>query len=99
VRDRPRGVTASRIQEGAAEVAGKAPPRIVLDVREAIRTAFHAARPGDAVVLGCASHLDELRDALAGHAEIAWVNVSALDGGQAGEEALDLEEAGLEIDA
>jgi cyanophycin synthetase len=97
VRDRPPGATASRIHEGATQVAAKAPPRVVLDVREAIRTAFHAAGPGDVIIVGCASHLNELRDALAGHAEIASVNVSALGAGQAGDEALDLEEAGLEI--
>jgi hypothetical protein len=35
--------------------------------------------PGDVVVLGCASHLNELKDALAGQAEIASVDVTTLD--------------------
>ena len=85
LRDRPAGATAQRIHEGAMQVAPAACARIVLDVREAIRTAVRAARPGDVVVLGCASHLDELRDALGGHVEIASVDVGTLgtEGGSA----------------
>jgi cyanophycin synthetase len=71
------GVTAGRLFEGARQAA-RVTPRIVLDVREAIRDALRVAVPGDVVVLGCASHLDELRDALAGHDELAAVNVAAL---------------------
>jgi len=101
LRDRPPGATAGRLHQGTQDVPGKPPPRVVLDVREAIRSAFHAARPGDLIVLGCASHLDELRDALAGQAEIASVNVAALgmDGGNAADEALAIEEQGAEADA
>jgi hypothetical protein len=46
--------------------------------------ALSRAAPGDVVVLGCASHLNELRDALAGEGEIASVNVSALGTANAG---------------
>jgi cyanophycin synthetase len=100
VRGRPPGATASRLEEGATRAAGKSPPRVVLDVREAIREAFRGARPGDVIVLGCASHLNELKDALAGQAEIASVNVSALGlHGASVDDALAIEEENLEIDA
>jgi hypothetical protein len=71
------GVTAERLLHGAQQAA-RCAPRVVLDVREAIRDSLRVAVPGDVVVLGCASHLDELRDALAGHDEVAPVNVAAL---------------------
>jgi cyanophycin synthetase len=80
LRNQPAGVTAQRMQHGALQVPctpRKAPPRVVLDVREAIREALRAAHPGDVVVLGCASHLDELRDALAGQADGAALSVVA----------------------
>ena len=102
-RGQPAGATAGRLQRGAlaARAQGSPPPRIVLDVRDAIRDALRAAQPGDVIVLGCASDLSELRDALAGLADVAVVNVAAYAGetGIAGEEVpLDLEEANA-IDA
>jgi cyanophycin synthetase len=93
-RERPPGVTASRIHEGASQVPALAPAQLVPDVREAIRTAFHAAQPGDVVLIGCASHLDELRDALAGLADIASVDVRALGPhGSGADESLEEENA------
>jgi cyanophycin synthetase len=44
-RDRPPGATARRIHDGATQVAPAAGARIVLDVREAIRTAVHCGTP------------------------------------------------------
>jgi len=99
MRGRPPGATAGKIHEGAAQVVSRPSPRVVVDVREAIRTAFHAAHPGDVVVLGCASHLNELRDALAGQAEIASVNLGALDMDGSIVDELDVEEENAEIDA
>lgn len=75
-RGQPPGITADRLLEGARQGA-RAAPRVVLDVREAIRDALRVAAPGDVVVLGCASHLDELRDALSGHDDVAAVNLAA----------------------
>ena len=70
----------SDLQQRAAE------PQVVLDVRDAIRQALRWARPGDAVVLGCASHLDELKDAVAGQADIVPMSPAAPDAAtQAGE--------------
>jgi cyanophycin synthetase len=49
----------------------------VLDVREAIRAAVQQARPGDLVIVGCASHLSELREALA-NADLSSLDDQAL---------------------
>ena len=75
-RGRAPGATANQLERGAARA--RSSWRTVLDVREAIREAVRSARPGDVVVLGCASHLDELKDALAGQAEVASVDLGAL---------------------
>jgi cyanophycin synthetase len=79
------GATADKLREGASR-AERRPEvlQVVPDVRDAIRVALSRAEPGDVVVLGCASHLNELRDALAGEGEIASVNVSALGTANAG---------------
>jgi len=91
LRGQPAGATADKLMRGAhaaQRASDGPPPRVVRDVREAIRDALHVARPGDVIVLGCASHLDELRDALAGHAEIASVNL-ALDASEEAEELME----------
>ncbi|HEX6707232.1 MAG TPA: cyanophycin synthetase [Albitalea sp.] len=77
VRDRPPGATAAQILRGVQPLMREPQRQVVLDVREAIRHALRWARPGDAVVLGCASHLDELRDAVAGQADIVPMSAVA----------------------
>ncbi|MFL6664981.1 MAG: glutamate ligase domain-containing protein, partial [Rhizobacter sp.] len=99
VRDRPLGATAARLDEGARRVPGRAAPRIVLDVRHAIREAFLAARPGDALVLGCASHLDDVKEALAGLADIASVNMGEMAQEDASDAAPHLTEEAVGADA
>ncbi|WP_280156279.1 cyanophycin synthetase [Piscinibacter sp. XHJ-5] len=84
-RGRAPGATAQQLERGATQA--RAPWRTVLDVREAIREAMRRARPGDVVVLGCASHLDEVRDAL-GHADIAAVDLGALGAAQLSPDAV-----------
>ena len=73
------GSTAARIARGAA--AARAPDAVpvdtVLDVRAALRHALAGAQPGDLVVLGCASHLDDLRDAL-GSVDVASIDIASL---------------------
>ena len=75
-RGRAPGATAHQLERGAMRAGTTW--RTVLDVQAAIRDAMRVARPGDVVVIGCASHLDELRDALAGQREIAAVDLAAL---------------------
>ena len=74
-RRQPRGVTADAIARGTRDRARPdVAVEIVLDVREAIRHALAVAQPGDFVIVGCASHLSELRDAL-GSAPLSTVGV------------------------
>ena len=75
LRRQAAGETASRIAEGAT--AAGARPVTVLDVRQAIRRAIADADPGDLVVVGCASHLSELRDALA-DSELVSIDAATL---------------------
>lgn len=77
-RERPEGAAAELLSRGAQQ-AQRAEPRIVLDVRCALREAFAQAQPGDVLVFGCASHLDELRDAFAGQAELSAIDVADLE--------------------
>ena len=81
-RGRPAGVTAERIVAGAAAARQATAETVttVLDVREAIRHALRGAEPGDLIVIGCASHLSELRQALAG-SDLIPVDGSALAAG------------------
>ena len=80
-RGRPPGSTAQAIVRGAQSAIEQSMPAAdasarlttVLDVREAIRAALRRAEPGDLVVLGCASHLSELREAL-GNADLSSVS-------------------------
>jgi cyanophycin synthetase len=87
LRGKPPGWAAECVQRGAlqADAPSKtgrpaAPPCIVLDVREAIRAALQTASPGDLVILGCASDLADLKEALGSQAEAAAVHADALDG-------------------
>jgi cyanophycin synthetase len=65
-RGRAPGATAALLRQ-AAETTGLGPAevRVVPAVRAAVREAVMAAQPGDVVVFGCASELDELASALA----------------------------------
>lgn len=53
------------------------PLQTILDVREAIRAALARAQPGDLIVVGCAGHLSDLRNALAGRSELGSVDIAA----------------------
>jgi cyanophycin synthetase len=66
LRGRAAGETAALLRQ-AAQAAGMdaGAAQIVTAVRAAVRQAVMAARPGDVVVLGCASEVGELADALA----------------------------------
>jgi cyanophycin synthetase len=87
-RGKPAGATAARLVDGArAARTGSTTHRddraepssaiaTVLDVREALRHAIDFAHPGDLVVLGCASHLSDLREAL-GSAELSSIDAAA----------------------
>lgn len=60
-----RGATGASSDLAPAATATAAPPvQVVLDVHAAVRTALQQARPGDVVVIGCASHLSDLKVAL-----------------------------------
>ena len=85
LRGRPAGWCASRLlasaEQGQAEAAASwagQPPRIVLDVRDAIRAGMDAADAGDLVIVGCASYLSDLKLALADRAGAAALH--AVDG-------------------
>uniref|UniRef100_UPI0017DE798A cyanophycin synthetase n=1 Tax=Methylibium sp. TaxID=2067992 RepID=UPI0017DE798A len=86
------GTTAAAIAEGAREARRmSAGPEaivaedraeavaIVLDVRAATRAALAIAAPGDMVIVGCASHLSDLRQALGEQAELSSIDVTAMD--------------------
>ncbi len=57
------GVRAAR-QSGAPSISGRQRVHTVLDIREAIRSAIDMAEPGDLIIIGCASYVSELREAL-----------------------------------
>ena len=84
-RGKAPGETASILLGGALEArAGRLAPavRTVLDVREAIRSALEQSVPGDLIVVGCASQLQDLRAALgaeSGAASIHAETLSAVD--------------------
>jgi cyanophycin synthetase len=70
-RGRPAGATAAFVARGVSEARhgaqaedGSEAVPIVLDVRAAIRAAVQRSRPGDFVIIGCASHLSDLKAAL-----------------------------------
>jgi cyanophycin synthetase len=64
-RGRPQGATAMLIAEGARRVMPEAGRLYCqLDVHEAIRFGLKCCSPGDVLVLGCASSLSELIDAI-----------------------------------
>jgi hypothetical protein len=58
------------------------PLQAILDVREAIRAALARAQPGDLIVVGCAGHLSDLRNALAGRSELGSVDIAAFGDAQ-----------------
>ncbi|MEX0707304.1 MAG: cyanophycin synthetase [Woeseia sp.] len=58
-----RGVSAAR-QTGAPTTNGRQWVHAVLDIRAAIRDAIGRAEPGDLIIIGCASYVSELREAL-----------------------------------
>ncbi len=83
LRGREPGDTAALIAAGAREAGGKV--EVLTDVREAARAAFARCRPGDVMVLACASRLDDLLTAIpdaqevadVGHREVAVADASA----------------------
>ncbi|MFL6699825.1 MAG: cyanophycin synthetase [Vitreoscilla sp.] len=85
LRGKAPGQTAGILLEGALQArSGRSGPpvRTVLDVRDAIRSALDASAPGDIVVVGCASQLQDLRAALgaqSGAASIHAETLSAVD--------------------
>jgi cyanophycin synthetase len=112
LRGKPPGLTAALLMRGAlqgldeltASGSRRVPPQspqTVLDVREAIRTALAHAKPGDLVVVGCASHLSDLKDALAGQVQPAALHAAALGDvdGTDSEGTLEIEEAGEPLNA
>ena len=72
LRRQPAGQTADLIARGARAgqqsrsqaTLGRQSMHTLLDIRAAIRHALGAARPGDLIIIGCASHVPELREAL-----------------------------------
>jgi cyanophycin synthetase len=77
-RGRAPGATAALLRQ-AAEATGLAPAdvRVVPAVRAAVRAAVMAAQPGDVVVLGCASEVDELASALADLPDFAPLDLTS----------------------
>ena len=71
-----RGALAAR-QTGAPAVNGQQWVPTHLDIRMAIREAFSKAQPGDLIIIGCASHVSELREAL-GSMDLTPVDASTL---------------------
>ena len=85
LRDRQRGETATLItrgalstqQTGAKATNGRPWVYTHLAIRAAIREAFGKAEPGDLIIIGCASHVSELRDAL-GNVDLTAFDASTL---------------------
>ena len=71
LRTRERGQTASVLLEGARSANPAVPPRCVLDVRQAIGQAFMACRPGDLLLVGCATQVYDLGAAISRLALVA----------------------------
>jgi cyanophycin synthetase len=90
-RGRPAGATAGFVARGVAEArearrgaqaqGGDEPVPIVLDVRAAIRAAVQRSGPGDFVVIGCASHLSDLKAALGADASLTSLDAGGLSPG------------------
>ncbi|MEX2320155.1 MAG: cyanophycin synthetase, partial [Saccharospirillum sp.] len=72
-----RGALAAQ-QTGAHAANGRPWVHTHLDIRAAIREAFGKAEPGDLIIIGCASHVSELREAL-GNVELTTVDASILE--------------------
>ncbi len=60
-RGRARGDTVPPLLRGAQQVSARgAPPEAIVDVREALREGLRRCSPGDTLVFGCASDLEDL---------------------------------------
>ena len=94
-RGKEAGVTARTVARGAREVRAEAGAagdvEVVLDVREAIRAAVRSAEPGDLVLIGCASHLSDLKVAIGADATLTTLDVAALPSTNRGTEAAELQ--------
>ncbi len=84
-RGRAAGATAKAVARGVSNarngaVAGPADAvvPVILDVRAAIRDAVQRSLPGDMVVIGCASHLSDLKIALGMDASLTSLDGAAL---------------------
>lgn len=85
LRHKPAGETAELIarsarsaqQMGAPGASGRQWIHTVLDSRAAIRDALGQAEPGDLIIIGCASHVSELREAL-GNIDLSTVDAATL---------------------
>lgn len=64
-------------QTGAHTTTGRPWVHTHLDSRAAIRDAYGEAEPGDLIIIGCASHVSELREAL-GHLVLTTVDATTL---------------------
>lgn len=73
-----RGALAAQ-QTGEHTTTGRPWVHTHLDSRAAIRDAYSEAEPGDLIIIGCASHVSELREAL-GHIELTTIDASTLGG-------------------
>ena len=65
---------------------------MVLDVRDAMRCALERAQPGDVVVVGCASHLSDLKSALEGGDPVFSVDAAGLRTLSASDAAVEMPE-------
>lgn len=84
LRHKPAGETAELIARGARAAQQTGAPassgrqwHTVLDIRAAIRDALGQAEPGDLIIIGCASHVSELRQAL-GNIDLSAVEAATL---------------------
>ncbi|MFL6660802.1 MAG: cyanophycin synthetase, partial [Rhizobacter sp.] len=91
-RGRDPGATARVLEAGARQSARGKPLRVVLDVRDAMRCALERAQPGDVVVVGCASHLSDLKSALEGGDPVFSVDAAGLRTLSASDAAVEMPE-------
>ncbi|MCL1090176.1 cyanophycin synthetase [Shewanella profunda] len=85
LRDKPPGLTAELIARGALTAqqsktdaaSGQQWVHTHLDIRAAIRDAYGKSQPGDLIIIGCASYVSELWDAL-GSVGLTTIDVSML---------------------